>query len=257
MHEFGHFVAAKRVGIQVDEFAIGIGPVLFDVQRGETTYSWRLFPVLGFVRMAGTDLEDEALPGRGFRDKTVWQRKAVIAAGPAMNYLMAVLAFTVLFAWVGIPVADPASTVIGETLPNYPAQQAGLRAGDRIIFVAGEPVHSWNEMVAAFDQYAGQEINVVVERDGAELSVTLVPTNNPDTGSGGFIGVRPEITSEKYGFWKGLGLGMGRTLGMTVAWFEGMAMVVTRQLEADLTGPVGIASMLSRAVTLGQAICCI
>ena len=77
VHEFGHFVAAKRVGIQVDEFAIGIGPVLFDVQRGETTYSWRLFPVLGFVRMAGTDLEDEALPGRGFRDKTVWQRKAV------------------------------------------------------------------------------------------------------------------------------------------------------------------------------------
>lgn len=169
VHELGHFLVARRVGIKVHEFAIGFGRALFQWKRGETVYSIRLFPLGGFVKMAGMDAAvdpDEEVPEddeRTFQSKTIGQRMATIAAGPLANFLFAfVLLF--LFHWA---VAVPFT--VSDVLPDGPAAAAGLRAGDAIISVEGERVSNLAELSAALQQYPGQVVDVEIERDGRRL----------------------------------------------------------------------------------------
>ena len=127
IHELGHFLMAKKVGIRVDKFSLGFPPNILSKKVGETTYCIGLIPLGGYVKMAGEN-PDEELTGdeSEFMSKTVGQRAAVVFAGPFMNYVLAVFLLIMLFFFRGHPVSDPDRVLVGTVTEEGPAEAAGL-----------------------------------------------------------------------------------------------------------------------------------
>jgi regulator of sigma E protease len=204
VHELGHFVVAKLLGVKVVRFSIGFGPRLFGFQRGETEYRIALLPLGGYVKMAGDDPSETLAPedrGRGFLEQAPWRRLLIAVAGPAANLVFPGLIYVALsFAQNGDPTAGP---VLGLVAPGSPADQAGLRPGDRIVSVAapGEgahPVRYFADLRDLVSPHAGEPLVFRVERDGATLPpVTIVPSaeeeSNPiEVTRRGVVGVTPQ-----------------------------------------------------------------
>lgn len=171
VHELGHFLAARAVGIRVEAFSIGFGPKLFGFRRGPTEYKFCLIPLGGYVKMAG---EDPTKPTTGrpdeFGSKKVWQRTLVICAGVIMNMVFAVVALPVAFS-AGVQFASPE---IGRVMPGSPAWLAGLRPGDRVVSVQGRRILGYEDLAHDVAVSAG-EVPVVVERDGERHAFRLDP----------------------------------------------------------------------------------
>lgn len=194
-HELGHFLVAKRVGITVHAFALGFGPRLVGFRRGETQYAINLLPFGGYVRMAGEDLDDAGGTG-SFRTKTVWQRMAVVAAGPGMNLALAVVLLTASALTVGVPVG--VSNRILHLLPGWPAQQAGLRPGDAIVAINGVPMTDGRTVVDTIHQHPNTRLVLTVERGGGRFDVAV--TSRLDSRQKiGLIGFSPELIRERMG----------------------------------------------------------
>ena len=169
VHEFGHYIVAKATGIRVEEFALGMGPKLVGAKWGETYYSIRILPLGGFCKMSGEtgnslDYDTTAPPDpRRFDQKPIWARMAVIVAGPLMNFVLAILLFTFVFTVLGVPVDY--TTRIGAVVANSPAEAVGIKAGDKVLSINGQPVESWRTLVDIIHPNTGQELKVTVERD--------------------------------------------------------------------------------------------
>jgi regulator of sigma E protease len=260
-HELGHFLAAKRVGVQVDEFALGFGPRLAAVRRGETVYAVRLFPLGGFVRMAGMappppdDDGPEARSarqalraGRGFANQTLAARAGIIAAGPAMSFLLAVLLFAVVFAAVGVP-SQPTLTVAAVEAGD-PAAAAGLQPGDRIEAIDGRPLQGWNDLKQTVAANPGRRLVLTVRRQGRVLTVPVVPAATPN---GGLIGVAPVMAVQRLPVATAIGQGLATTWGVVAGWFAVLAMLLHGRGAGDLMGPVGIGQAIGQASTQGLA----
>jgi len=248
-HELGHFSVAKIVGIKVTEFSIGFGPKLAGVTRGETLYTVRLLPLGGFTRMAGMDPNEageEADEPRGFNKKTITQRIAVIFAGPLMNFLLAALLLAVIFAFQGIPVA---TTVISETVPDYPAIQSGLMPGDQVMAINGQRVENWDQLVQLINEQPEQNISVTVLRNGAEQQFS-VHTITDESGTGK-IGIIPAQESRKLGLIQSLGQGLAWTGKVTVLILDFISKMIFGQAPADLGGPVRVVSEIGKAASVG------
>ena len=250
-HEFGHFIVAKTVGIKVTEFSLGFGPKLLTVPRGETTYNLRLVPLGGFVNMAGMDPNEETDENdidRGFNKKPVWQRIAVIFAGPLMNFFLAVLLFAVIFMFQGQPVPS-SGTGIGDVMPDYPAAIAGLAAGDKILSIDGITVDNWNDMVAIINERPEKDIAVVVLRDGSELPVEMKTIRGED--GLGKMGIYPAEEYVKIGFLQSISLGLQWTVTFTAVIMEFISKMIFGQVPAELGGPVRIVNEIGVAAQLG------
>jgi len=255
VHEFGHFIIAKMVGIRVEEFSIGMGPKAFSTRKGETLYSIRLLPIGGYVKMTGeSGVEEEDLlsaddPKR-FNNKTVGQRAAVVVAGPLMNFLLAILLFALFFSFVGIPTADP-STKIGEIVANSPAEKAGLNPGDRIVAINGHNVNEWSEMVKIIHNQPGQELDFTIERAGRTMELKITPELDPES-KVGLIGITPSTYWEKVNPIKGLGLAIRRTLEIIVFTFAAIVQMLTGKMGVgEVAGPVGIVQLIGESARVG------
>lgn len=250
-HEAGHFLAAKRAGVTVYEFSLGFGPRLFKLQAAETTYSVRLLPLGGYVRMAGMEEGDRDVEG-SFNRKTVGQRAGVAAAGPLMNLLLAAVLFIMVFTVLGIPQVIN-DNLVGEVLPDRPAAQAGIVAGDRITAVNGLPTASWQELVEKIRvQGAGPKpVQLELEREGQRLTVEVVPELKGQVPQ---IGIRPQITYHRLGVLEGIGKGFQQTIALTAAMLLGLFQMFTQGVSSgDLAGPVGITQMIGEAAQGGLA----
>ncbi|BCV21125.1 RIP metalloprotease RseP [Moorella sp. Hama-1] len=246
VHEGGHFLAAKRAGIKVEEFAIGMGPALMQGKKGETTYSLRAFPLGGFNRMAGMEGPDLDDP-RGFNRQPVYKRMVVIGAGSGMNFLLALVLFIMVFMVLGIP-ADV--NVVGRVEPGMPAAQAGLSPGDRILQVNNTPVSTWREMVDLINKHPGEKLTLLVERGGQQRQVTLTSTRDPQSGVG-LIGIGP--TWERQGLWRSITLGTRQAVEITRLIILSLVQMVTGKVAAEVVGPVGIVQLVGQAATYGLA----
>lgn len=177
LHELGHFIAARRAGVKVEEFGIGLPPRLFGIKRGETIYSVNAVPFGAFVKAAGED--DPTVP-RSLAGKGPWTRLGVYVAGPLVNIL---LAFVLFSAFLSLPI----STVAGDGLmvhsvrENSPAEEAGIKPGDIIRKIEGQPVRRWEDIrdiVNAVEE--GADITLLLQRDGQEMETRLRPTFDPE-----------------------------------------------------------------------------
>ncbi len=245
-HELGHFVVAKRVGIGVHEFAIGFGPRLFGRQVGETSYSLRVFPLGGFVRLRGED-PDEAHEEDSFQRKPVWKRFMVIASGPLMNFVLAVLLFAAIyFAYLGVPLYR--STAIGELIPGGRAEAVGLLPGDRILTIDGNAVADWHTLVAQINANPEREIIIEYQRDGRVQTVTVVPRRDPQSGIG-LIGIAPQ--SQKYAVLPSLRAGLFHTLWFVRFLGASIVQMVTGRAAPDVVGPLGIIQIVGEVARTG------
>jgi regulator of sigma E protease len=192
VHELGHFVMARRVGIRVLKFSLGFGPRLVGFKRGDTEYVISAIPLGGYVKMAGEN-PDDPRSGRDdeFLSKTKWQRFQVLIMGPVMNLLLAVIVTAgVLMNGAEIPAYQSRPPVIGQVTPSTPAHAAGIQAGDLVTSVAGREVHTWEEFFIAIGTRADRETDLVVLRNGKEIPMKVTPT--PQTRyEVGDIGVLP------------------------------------------------------------------
>ncbi|GAW94313.1 RIP metalloprotease RseP [Calderihabitans maritimus] len=247
IHELGHFLVAKRVGIAVHEFSIGMGPVIFATQKDGTQYSLRAFPIGGFVRMAGMDPEEADHP-EGFNRKSVGQRMAVIFAGPFMNFLLSLLLFVFVFMVIGTP---SHSNVVGGVIPGRPADKAGIQKGDRIIAINGQKVNDWDDLVNIIYQNPGQSLRITVLRNGNRIEKTVTPELDPEANVG-LIGIKQAW--EKQGFISSIILGLKQAYAVTVVILTTLILMITGQVPPEIAGPVGVVQMIGQAARSGTAI---
>lgn len=235
-HELGHFLLAKKNGIDVEEFAIGMGPNLFSKEYKGTRYCIKLLPIGGLCMM-GEDEEATDSPSN-FNNKSVWARISVIAAGPVFNFILAFVFAVILVAMVGYD-----APVIDSVEEGYPAYEAGIEAGDTIVEMNGKRIHVFRE-ITAYNQFnQGKDTEIVFLRDGVEKSVTLTPKMDEERnyyrfgiGGGGYTKANV-LTALKYGAYE-LRFWICTTL-------DSLKMLITGRIGVDqLSGPVGIVSVV-------------
>lgn len=185
VHELGHFLVAKWKGIKVEEFGLGFPPRLLAIRRKETTYSVNALPIGGFVRLYGEDESVEKERARSFYHKSRLVRAGVTVAGVVMNFLLAVLVFSIL-SWVsGVPRETEQVRVL-EVLPGSPAKQAGLAESDVILEANRQKFNRTKEFTDFISEKKGQEVSLVVSKRGTDMLETMVvvPRANPPHGEG-------------------------------------------------------------------------
>ena len=251
VHELGHFIVAKLVGVRVDEFSLGFGPALATRRRGQTQYSVRAIPLGGYVRMAGMDPaaegESAAQDPHAYPNKPLWQRFLVILAGPTMNLVLAALLYVIIFGPVGMPAP---TTTIGVAMAGYPAQAAGLRPGDRVVAVDRQPVHSWNELARAISRHDHAAMAITVAHGTLRKTVT-VRTRYDRAAHQRIIGIEPAYRPVHLPIFSAIARGAGATIAFTGAWFSQLIQLVTGRLGFAVSGPVGIAVLVGKAVASG------
>lgn len=236
-HELGHFAVAKFVGIKVHEFAIGMGPRFLKVKKGETEYSLRILPVGGYVKMEG---EDEASTDAGsFNNKPIWARMAVLIAGPFMNFVLAILLFSMIFYSLGFP-----TTIIDRVTPGFPAEQVGLRPGDQIKNINGENITNWDQIVRMINGSKEQELSITLLREGVEKQFRVTPVINRETNQA-IIGITP--ASEK-SLIKSFTTSIDRMFFIMGGMMEFLANLFGGKASTeDVVGPVGIIHLVGEA----------
>jgi len=194
VHELGHFMMARRIGVRVLTFSLGFGPKVLKVVRGGTEYCISAIPLGGYVKMAGEN-PDDARSGRSdeFLSRSKWERFQILIMGPVMNVLLALVVMTVVFhQGAEVPAYEQQPPVVDSVERGSPAEQAGILPGDRIVTVAGRDVPTWEKFFVQVSPRAGREVEVVVERGGQRRLVTVTP--RPETRfEMGDIGVLPPL----------------------------------------------------------------
>jgi regulator of sigma E protease len=196
VHELGHFLAAKRVGVKVLKFQLGFNPTIASFRRGDTEYSIGALPLGGYVKMAGENPDDpQSGKSDEFLSKTKWERFQVLIMGPVMNLLLAVvLTALVLYQGAEVPAFLDEPPVVGSVQEGSPAQAGGIQAGDRILSVAGRVVSTWQELEIVVGTRPDREVTIALLRNGTEVTtrVTPVPPEGDRYGIGD-IGVLPDV----------------------------------------------------------------
>lgn len=246
-HEFGHFIVAKKSGIKVNEFAVGMGPLIYSKVKGETTYSFRLVPIGGYCAMEGE--EDESNDPRSFDNAPAFKRFLTILAGPVANLIIAVLVFTIVGGISGV-----VTTEVSDFIEDSPAKIAGIQKGDDILKINDEEISDFTEIskvVSDFykDKNFEKEINVEVKRDGDVLDFEFKPKVEAENV---YIGIIPARRTP--GFFEAIGLGFketGRNIKMI---FTILGRLFTGKLALGaLSGPVGVLKELGNQAQSGLA----
>lgn len=235
-HEFGHFLLAKLNGIDVEEFAIGMGPAIFSKEYKGTKYAVRIFPIGGYCAM-GEDDEATDSPGN-FNNKSVWARMSVIAAGAVFNFILAFIMSVVIVGMTGYD-----SPVIGEVDPGFPAAEAGMLPGDKIVRMNDEKINIFREITMYNQFHQDEETEIIFIRDGEKHTVAITQMMDEELGYArfGFTGAgyqKPTLLKAlQYGAYE-VGFWIETTL-------DSLKMLITGQVGADqLSGPVGIVNVV-------------
>ena len=247
IHEFGHFLFAKLIGIGVIEFSLGMGPRLYSFEKGGTRYSVKILPFGGSCMMLGEDEENS--DQSAFNNKSVWARISVVAAGPIFNFLLAFLLSMVI---VGLTGYQPATVM--EVMDGYPAKEAGLLPGDMITEINGRNIHSKDDITLYIQTHAGKTMKVEYKRaDGnggvERRSAVIVPQYSEEDG-GYLMGVRFDGVAKPV---NGIGQLLVHSAYEVKYWiqyvFDAFYMMFHGEVSLnDLSGPVGIVTTIDDTV---------
>ena len=249
-HELGHFLLAKKNGIKVNEFSLGLGPTIWGVQKGDTKYSLKLLPFGGACMMEGED--EESTDGNAFGSKSVWARISVVAAGPIFNFIMAFVFSFIIICSMGYDIPE----LTGVT-PGYAAAEAGLMEGDVIVKLNNKNIHFFRDISAYSMYFAGEPVEVVYERGGERYTTTLVPKYDEELGRYlyGFQGYsyRQKQTNNIFVLAKYSVHEVGYWIDSTI---QSLRLLVTGGVSVnEMSGPVGIVDAIGdsyeESVSLG------
>lgn len=264
VHEWGHFIVAKKAGCNVEEFGFGFPPRLWSFVKGGTRYSLNLLPLGGFVKIEGENMAEASSAPTNFASKKPWVRIAILSAGVVMNIVLAAVLLTVQSA-VGAPtiVTETNSaaladkyTYIVEITKDSPAEQAGIEAFDRIVQVQNVQNPTVEDVQKITREEAGQPLTLELERQGLHLTKTLTPRLNPPEGQGA-LGVSLAATGlEKLPLWQAPIAGIKKTGQMLISIVDQFWQLLVRLFHQqgvgqNLTGPIGIAVYSSEVTKLG------
>lgn len=259
VHEFGHFIVAKRLGVGVEKFSLGFGPKIVSFKKGDTEYLVSAIPLGGYVKMAG-DSPGEPLTGsrREFLSRGIGARLGIIFAGPMLNYLLAFLIFSIIFIF-GSPTL---TTDVGGFLKDYPAEREGLRVGDRVIAVNGKPVRFWEDMTEIIRQTVEGPVRLSVERNGMVFERQMLPVVRRTKDIFGkevtiaMIGIAPSTRIEpvRYGFPRFFYMAFKKLTVLTAITYKALWSIMTGRLSVkeSITGPIGIFVVTTQAAKLGS-----
>lgn len=269
VHEFGHFMVAKRNGVRVEEFGFGFPPRIFSVKKGETIYSINAIPLGGFVKIYGEEGEGENSP-RSFVTKKSWQKASILLAGVAMNIVLAIFLFG-LGHLIGLPTAidesdiskyPNASLKIVSVSSASPAAQAGILEGDSIISLKAadgkvfENIKKPSDFQTFVEAEKGKEITLILQRGSQEISVSLTPRENPPLGQGPTGVQLALVTNISSPWWRapidGFLTAIGLLWAIILVFFEIIKNIFSiGRVGVDLVGPVGIFNLTGQAQTMG------
>ncbi|MEM6961469.1 MAG: M50 family metallopeptidase [Myxococcota bacterium] len=259
VHESGHYLVARALGMRVLRYSIGIGPTIFRYRpKGSSTvFQLAAIPFLAYVQIAGMNPQEEFDPEdpEVFPNKSVFARIAVIAAGPAANYLFASLVCfgMVLYADPGWPIEPVTPVQVGAVMDSTPAEEAGLQPGDVIVRANGETVRDFMHLIEITEPRAGQPTEYVVKRGGALVPPILItPAERGDEErSVGRIGVEP-LRGATYSGWSGAAeAALVLPMQLTALQLEGMANMVQSANTSGLVGPVGMVKLTAKQAEQG------
>lgn len=272
VHEFGHFIAAKKNGVRVEEFGFGFPPRLFGIKRGETLYSINALPIGGFVKLYGEEyreiepvrLRSEAgkpdrLKEKAFVYKHPLQKALIIVAGVIGNFLLGWVLISYLFTQ-GVP--SPINKVLVEKiLPSSPALKAGMHERDLIYKISIDnkeyKITSSNDLIDIAKKNAGTEMTMFVEREGRTFSYVITPRAKPPKGEGPLGIVITSFMEKKYPWYKAPFYGLVEAFNITQKiaseLFKTLYQVVILQKpNVEIAGPVGIARFTGQAIKFGK-----
>ncbi|MBM3249367.1 MAG: RIP metalloprotease RseP [Candidatus Omnitrophica bacterium] len=258
VHEFGHFIAAKRTGVRVEKFSVGLGRPLFKKRKGDTEYCLSAVPFGGFVKLAGDSLEECVGKPDEYLAQSPGKRFWIIFSGPVLNYILAFLVFWAIF-FTGLPVL---TTKIGALLDDYGAKAAGLEPGDKILAVDGKEVRFFEDLQKFVqDKKEAETVELLVSRGREEFKREVmvrqkeVQDHLGKKHSIGLIGIVPadEVVIVRHGPLESIALGAKRTWDLTILTYKGLWGMITGKLSIreSMTGPLGIYDITSKAARRG------
>lgn len=269
VHEFGHFVMAKRAGMRVEEFGFGFPPRMFGVRRGETIYSINWIPLGGFVKITGEDGGPNDDP-KAFVNKKFWPRFSTLLAGVAMNFILGWFLLFLGFFLIGTPadVTDPGALGNGRihdskltivaVEKDSPAEYAGFKHGDIILSVNGQTFANIDEMIAYTKSHAGSNVVYEIQRGKDIHKLDITPRANPPAGNGP-VGFAPAYVGKvTYPFVESLSASFSSFLGKSTAIIVAFGQLISGlftsgKLMEGLSGPLGIAVLTRDFTRLGFA----
>ncbi|MCK4577317.1 MAG: RIP metalloprotease RseP [Candidatus Marinimicrobia bacterium] len=261
-HELGHFLAARSVGVRVDRFYIGFNLFGLGIKKkiGHTEYGLGLFPLGGYVKMAGMidETMDTNIKGEPweFQSKSSLEKIWVMSAGVLANMVLAIVVFTGLTLGNGIAESDPAARV-GSLVPDYPALAAGLKAGDVVTAINGKQVESWEAMTALIHNLPDEEIEIVVDREGQTHNF-IIKTKPTEALVGdeikvvGMVGIGPVVNRRPAGLGEAIGVGFYQSWRWLALTYKSLKMIITGAASfRDIGGPIMIAQMAGQSAQMG------
>ena len=257
VHEWGHFIMAKLCNVYIEEFAVGMGPKLFGFKHGDTMYSLRILPIGGYCRMADEKPQDSNKIG--FNDASVYKRILIAVAGPFMNFILALALLTFLSMSTGIY-----TNTVESVLDGYPAQEAGIQPGDKIVGINGSSIHTRDDLNFYLSENEGTPLEVTVRRGSEKFTVTINTQADSD-GQRQIIGITtgkktPIIdlglfdsgsapdNYETAGFFECIADGFWQMLFLVKVTVIGVVRMFTLNVSLnDISGPIGVTTVVGEA----------
>lgn len=239
IHELGHFYFAKKAGVTIHEFSIGMGPKIFGKEKNGTAYTIRLLPIGGFVAMEGED-EDSNDPN-AFGEKTLLQRLSSILAGPFANIILCVILLIPVYFITGTP-----STTVSNVLPNSPAHKVGLKVDDKILSINNKNISSFDQLTATVQSNKNKEMSLEVLRGVEKRTFKITPALNQGSYQ---IGVAPKLLKSASNIGNVVVQSVKTTYKVGVSMLQFLWKLVTGQLGGKIlnsvAGPVGVIKLVS------------
>ncbi len=260
IHEFGHFIAARLLGVGVDVFSLGFGPKILKKNIGRTQYCLSAIPLGGYVKMVGEEpgavLDPKDIP-LSFTHKSLFRKSLIVAAGPFFNFFLAIFFFYILYQFSGLYLSTP---IVGKVMENSPAEAAGIKPGDLIKEVNQNKIESFEDVSRIIGSGKGEKLDIMLEREGERLEISLTPALSPGKNAFGepiekyAIGIVNNGETYHVGLnpFQAMGHALSDTWGLVKLTLLSVVKMISGSLSADnLGGPIMIAQMAGEQAKAG------